>query len=353
MIISASRRTDIPAFFSPWLVNRLRAGSVLVRNPFNRRQVSRIRLTPSVVDCVVLWTKNPAPLLPYLEEIADLGYPVVMHFTITACDQTLEPGLPGLHERIATFRTVSEKLGPERVWWRFDPILLTRIHDSAHWLDRFAVLAHALQGHTRQCTVSFVSLYAKCRRNLAGIDLLEPGEKEKRELALGLAACARAHGIRPVACCDPFLTNECGVEQAHCIDSAQLGAILGSTFRPQKDPGQRPGCGCSLSIDIGAYDSCAHGCRYCYANTSARAVARNRAAHDPQSPLLIGHLQGDETIHEREMVSLRVPQSSLFGWLPQERQGEAELDVVQPSPRPAIIHPFATVFVQNHRISAG
>ena len=207
MIISASRRTDIPAFFSPWLVNRLREGSVLVRNPFNRRQVSRIHLAPSMVDCLVLWTKNPAPLLPYLEEITALGYPVVVHFTITGCDHNLEPGLPGLNERIATFRNIAGKLGPERVLWRFDPIMLTRSQDGDRWLDRFSTLARALRGYTRQCTISFVSLYAKCRRNLAGIDLLEPEERVKGELARRLSGQARAQGIRLVACCDPFLTN--------------------------------------------------------------------------------------------------------------------------------------------------
>lgn len=312
MIVSASRRTDIPAFFSPWLVNRLRAGSVLVRNPFNRRQVSRIRLDPSVVDCIVLWTKNPALLLPHLEEITELGYPVVTHFTITACDQTLEPGLPSLGKRIETFQALSEKLGSERVLWRFDPILLTHGQGPAYWLDRFGELSRALQGYTRQCTVSFVSLYAKCRRNLAGIDLLESGDEMKRKLAYQLTTQAGCCGIRLVACCDPFLINDCGIEQSHCIDAVQLGAILGCTLKGKPDPGQRPGCGCTLSIDIGAYDSCFHGCRYCYANTSMQAVGRNMAAHDPQSPLLIGQLKGDETIHDREMVSLRTAQSSLF-----------------------------------------
>lgn len=312
MIISASRRTDIPAFFSPWLVNRLRAGSVLVRNPFNYRQVGRIRLDPSVVDCIVLWTKNPAPLLPHLEEIAQLGYPMVTHFTITACDQALEPGLPGLSKRIETFQALSEKLGPERVLWRFDPILLTLAQGPGYWVDRFGELSRALQGYTRQCTVSFVSLYAKCRRNLAGIDLLEPGDRIKRELAHQLTKQAGCCGIRLVACCDPFLTNDCSIEQGHCIDAAQLGAILGCTLKGKPDPGQRPGCGCTLSIDIGAYDSCAHGCRYCYANTGRQAVVRNMAAHDPKSPLLIGHLQGDEIIHDRKMVSSRSAQPFLF-----------------------------------------
>ncbi|MGE4559997.1 MAG: DUF1848 domain-containing protein [Desulfobulbus sp.] len=316
MIISASRRTDIPAFYSPWLLNRLRAGRVLVRNPFNFHQVSEIRLSPAVVEALILWTKNPAPLLPHLDEIEAMGYPVLIHYTITACDRYVEPGLPDVSQRLAAFRVLSDMVGPDRVLWRFDPILLTQAQGIDHCLDRFTGLAGALEGLTHQCSISFVSLYAKCRRNLTGVGLLNPDALMKKELVMELAFLAKAHGMRLKACCDEFLTDECGIDQAHCIDAAQLGGILGCNLQVRKDPGQRRGCGCSMSIDIGAYDSCAHGCRYCYANTSHQAVARNIAAHDPDSPLLIGHLQGNETIRKREMISLRVGQPSLFDSFP-------------------------------------
>lgn len=316
MIISASRRTDIPAFYSPWLLNRLRAGEVLVRNPYNRRQVSRIRLDPAVVDSLVLWSKNPAPLLPYLHTLEALGYPLVIHYTLTGHDRHLEPGLPDLDERIATFCDLARSLGPERVLWRFDPILLTQTQGADEVLERFTMLAHHLQGYTHQCSISFVSLYAKCRRQLAGIDLRSVDNGEKQRLGMRLNSLARAYGIRLVACCDTLLTETCGIEPASCIDVVQLGALVGCTLLHAKDTGQRPGCGCSISIDIGAYDSCTHGCRYCYATTSARAVTRNVAAHDPNSPLLIGHLHGDETIRQREMVSLRRQQISLFAQPP-------------------------------------
>lgn len=301
MIVSASRRTDIPAFYGPWLLNRLRAGSVLVRNPFNGQQITRVRLTAPDVDCLVLWTKNPAPLLPHLHTIAGLGYSMVVHYTITGCDPALEPGLPELDERIATFRALADVLGPQRVWWRFDPIVLTKAQGPQDWLHRFADLASRLHGATSQCTISFVSLYAKCRRHLAGVDLLIADEAAKRALIQGMAALAERHRMRLVACCDPLVTEQCGVEQAHCIDAVQLSALLGRDLRGRKDPGQRPGCGCSRSVDIGAYDSCAHGCRYCYATTCAQTVARNMSNHDPDSPLLIGRLNGDERIHECKM----------------------------------------------------
>ena len=316
MITSASRRTDIPAFYSPWLLNRLRAGEVLVRNPYNRRQVSRISLDPAVVDCLVLWSKNPAPLLLYLHTLEALGYPLVIHFTLTGYDHLLEPGLPDLDGRIATFRALARRLGPERVLWRFDPILLTQTQGAEEVLERFTVLAHQLQRYTHQCSISFVSLYAKCRRQLAGIDLRLIDDGEKQRLGLRLNTLARSYGIRLVACCDTLLTETCGIEPASCIDAVQLGALLGCTMLHAKDTGRRPGCGCRFASDIGACDSCTHGCRYCYATSSARTVARNVRTHDPNSSLLIGHLQGDETIRQREMVSLRRQQISLFAQPP-------------------------------------
>jgi hypothetical protein len=305
MIISASRRTDIPAFYSDWLLGRLRQGYALVRNPFNPRQVSRVSLEPSVVDCLVFWTKNPAPLLSRLAEIEQIGHRFVFQFTLTACDRSLEPHLPALAERLAVFRRLAERIGPERVLWRFDPIVFTRNQGPEEVLRQFADLAAQLHSSTRQCTVSFLSLYRKCRRNLQGIELVCPDEAEKVLFARRLAAIAGEHGISLKACCDGFLHNRCGIEAARCIDDRLLAEILGQPVMIAKDKGQRSGCNCAVSVDIGAYNTCPHGCRYCYANVSERAVAANRAAHDPRSPLLAGVLTGQETITQRKMSSCR------------------------------------------------
>jgi hypothetical protein len=311
MIISASRRTDIPAFYGEWLLNRLREGSVLVRNPFNPRQVSRISLDPGVVDCLVFWTKNPAPLLPRLAEIERLGHRFYFQYTLTACDRGLEPHLPAKSVRIATFRTLAERIGPERVLWRFDPILFTPDQGPDQLLREFATLAGHLRSSTRQCTVSFVSLYAKCKRNLSGIALAMPDDREKRNFVRQLAEIAAKNGILLRACCDAFLQEQCGIAAARCIDDRLLASILGQPVRIAKDKGQRPGCGCVASIDIGAYNTCPHGCRYCYANSSERAVATNRAVHDPCSPLLTGTI-GQEMVTDRKIVSSRVPQGRLL-----------------------------------------
>ena len=312
MIISASRRTDIPAFYTDWLIKRLRQGSVLVRNPFNPLQVSRVSLDPQVVDCIVFWTKNPAPLLQQLPEIERLGHRFLVQYTLNGYDRSLEQHVPPLRERLVTFRRLAERIGPDRVLWRFDPILFTRSHGPDAVLRSFAHLAVHLGGWTRQCTISFLSLYAKCRRNLAGIDLLESTDAEKRRFIDHLSALAHDNNISLKSCCDPFLHKMGGIEPARCIDAGLIADITGFPLSIPTDKGQRPGCGCAASIDIGAYDTCPHGCRYCYANASPERLAAKREEYDPGGPLLVGALNGRERIIERAVHSSRQVQSRLF-----------------------------------------
>ncbi len=312
MIISASRRTDIPAFYTEWLLNRLRQGSVLVRNPFNPNQVSQVSLDRQQVDCIVFWTKNPAPMLPRLEEICRMGHRFYFQFTITAYDQSLEKNLPAMDERIAVFHELAQRIGPERVLWRFDPILFTSDFSTAYHLHWFEDLARQLHGSTHRCTISFLSLYEKCKRNMQGVELLAIGDAEKIRFVSQLAAIANKYGMRLSACCDSFLHEQCGIEAARCIDDRVLELILGHPVRIKKNSGQRPGCGCMASIDIGAYNTCPHGCRYCYANVSERVVAQNFASHDPDALLLASILTGRETITVRKMCSCRTPQQTPF-----------------------------------------
>lgn len=312
MIISASRRTDIPAFYADWLLNRLQQGYVLVRNPFNPNQVSQVPLAVQAVDCIVFWTKNPAPLLPRLEEIDRLGYRYYFQFTLTACDHSLEQNLPAKAAVSATFRELAQRIGSERVLWRYDPIIFTPVLTPARHLQWFEYLAAQLQGSTHRCTISFLSLYEKCKRNLKGIELLPLEATKKRQFVAQLAAIAERYDIGLRACCDPFLQEQCGIEAAKCIDDRVVAAILGQPVSVKKDAGQRQGCGCAASIDIGAYNTCPHGCRYCYANISEQVVARNRVAHDPESPLLTGALTGSETITPRKMIACCSAQKTLF-----------------------------------------
>jgi len=312
MIVSASRRTDIPAFYGEWLLHRLQEGYVLVRNPFNSRQVARVSLDPQVVDCLVFWTKNPAPLLPLLDAIDRLGHRYYFHYTVTGYDRSLERSLPAKSERLAVFRRLADRIGPERVLWRFDPILFTREQGPAAVLREYAKLARALHPYTRQCTISFLSLYRKCSRNLQGVDLLSLDDSEKIAFVDQLAALAGQNNISLKSCCDTFLHERCGIETAQCIDGRLVAELLGQPVRIAKDKGQRPGCGCVSSVDIGAYDTCAHGCRYCYAISSDRAVTANLRGHDTRSPLLTGVLTDRDVVTEKTIVSFRSQQALLF-----------------------------------------
>lgn len=312
MIISASRRTDIPAFYGQWLLNRLRQGQAMVRHPFNPGRVAQVCLAPERIDALVLWTKNPAPFMQRLGAIEDLGHQCLFQYTLTPYGTDLEPHVPPLAARIAAFQALADRIGPGRVLWRYDPILFTPVHSPAEHLRSFAALASQLHRHTRRCTVSLLALYAKCRRNLRAIELVQPREADLIAFAAELAAIARHYGLALSACCDGLLTGRCGLEASRCIDPGWLAAELGRPVADSRDRSQRPGCGCAVSVDIGAYNTCPHGCRYCYANSSAVAVARQTAEHQGDSPLLTGRLRGDETIIVKQGVPVRGQQLSLF-----------------------------------------
>ena len=282
MIISASRRTDIPAFYGEWLMNRLGEGFVLTRNPFNPRQCRRISLLPGDVDALVLWTKDPAPLLPRLPEITGSGIPVAVQFTLTPYGRELEPGLRDKAELIATFRELSRLLGRDRVWWRYDPILFNGDGwDFSRHIAAFRRLSAGLAGYTAVCTISFVDMYAKIRpAERAG--RVRPVPPEQRgDLATALAAAGREQGITLRACCEKMDLSGYGVLPGACIGREEMERLCGHPLPRGRDPGQRSGCGCMSSVDIGSYRTCRHGCVYCYAGCAAPD-----ARHDPAAPSL-------------------------------------------------------------------
>ena len=317
MIISASRRTDIPAFYSDWFFNRWRAGSVLVRNPVNPRRVSRVPLTPDTVDGVVFWTKNPAPLLAaHAHELLNLSVPFYFQFTLNAYGPELEPGVPEPRKVLKTFVGLSRLVGRERVIWRYDPIIVSdRLTVDWHF-RRFSRLATELAPHAEQCIISFLDLYRKTRRQLgqrAGI-LSEPGGAEEltAQLELGhrLHTVAAAAGLTLSACAERPELAQFGISPARCIDPGLIARLAGRPVTVGKARGQRRECGCADSADIGAYDTCPHGCRYCYANFSP-AAGRSRN-HDPGSELLTGHLGPDDRVTGRSGGGDAVRQLTLW-----------------------------------------
>ena len=304
MILSVSRRTDIPAFYSDWFYNRIREGQVCVRNPMNRHQVSKIRLSPDVIDCIVFWSKNPAPMLPRLGELADYMY--YFQFTVTPYDRELETGLPQKESVIETFRRLSDRIGPKRVIWRYDPILFTQNIDIRYHLQYFEAIAKRLASYTHTCVISFVDLYQKTRRNLKDTTARELSLCEITLLASGLVSIASRYGIRIQTCAEQIELEQVGIKHGRCIDNILIEDLLGVKLYVAKDKNQRLECGCVQSIDIGEYNTCSHNCLYCYANFNKNMVYQNMILHDPSSPLLIGRIGEGDVVKERAIRSFKV-----------------------------------------------
>jgi len=321
MILSVSRRTDIPAFYSEWFFNRLREGFVYVRNPMNIHQVSRIVLSPDVIDCIVFWSKNPQPMLLRLDELKSYMY--YFQYTINAYDKGLEVGVPKKDGVINTFRKLSEIIGSKRVIWRYDPILLTEQMDIDYHLRYFEEIAKRLEGYTNACVISFVDLYKKTQNNLKETDAREPSLKEMLELAAKMCIIATKYGMKIQTCAEEVALESVGVKHGKCIDNALIEDLLNVKLVVSKDPNQRKECGCVQSIDIGEYNTCAHGCKYCYANFREEVVARNRAIHNPNSPLLIGEISEKDVVMERELFTfIKTPEAFTKGDIVQLKHPE-------------------------------
>ncbi|MCF8382367.1 MAG: DUF1848 domain-containing protein [Chlorobium sp.] len=298
MIISASRRTDIPAFYGRWLLNRLKAGEVMVRNPMQSKQVSRIILKPEHIDALVFWTKNPEPFLPILPEIDAMGYSGYFLFTLTPYDLRLEPGVPPVEERIRVFRKLSALAGRERVVWRYDPVILTETMGAAWHASSFAILAEALAGYTERCIISFLDDYRKIRNRMRDIGYVNIGKEEMADIAGRFAGTAKSFDIALFTCSQDIDLSHCGIRHSSCVDVELIGRISGrSRGGNGKDRSQRRACGCAESRDIGSYDTCMHGCLYCYAVSNPQKVLSGAAAlYDPDYPMLCDRLRGDESI---------------------------------------------------------
>lgn len=305
MIISASRRTDIPALYPEWFVNRLRAGEIMVPNPYNRKKVKRIVLSPEKVDCIAFWTKNPEPMLPFLREIDDMGYQYYFQMTITDYEEEMETNLPSTAESMATFLLVSEMLGKERMDWRFDPLLLTEKYTISYHLEKFEMMCEWLHGATTRCILSFLDSYK-------GGCFLEPEREDMEELAEGLSKIAKKYNLPLYTCAEKIDLSRFGIQHGACIDRDRIRSLIGYKLDLKKDPGQRKECRCAESIDIGMYDTCIQGCRYCYATGSLESAKKKYDQHDPDSPILSGVLRGDEVITDQNLESSRDNQISLF-----------------------------------------
>lgn len=310
MILSVSRRTDIPAFYSEWFFNRLREGYALVRNPMNTHQISKVTLDPEVIDCIVFWTKDPSKMLPKLELLAQYNY--YFQVTITGYDASIEPNLAPKEEIIASFKQLTKNLGKARTIWRYDPIIITKRLDRDFHRKKFAALAESLAQSTEKCVISFVDLYKKTQRNIKGLGPVLMDDQSVLEIAQDLSILAKQFGLTLETCSESLDLTRFGIKAGKCIDDALISRIVGEQFDIGKDPNQRLECGCVSSIDIGAYNTCSHRCIYCYANFSPSVVQNNQKQHDPKSPLLLGQIGPEDKITERKMTSYTSNQLKLF-----------------------------------------
>jgi len=288
MIVSASRRTDIPAFYSDWFMNRIRAGFCQVPNPFNPRQCSRVSLKWEDVDCIVFWTRNPTPLLHHLSELDARGFHYYFHVTVMDHPRDWSPGTLPVEESIAAFQVLSGQIGPERMIWRYDPVVFSRETPASFHQEKFALIADKLAGFCKRAVVSFMDLYptVSSRLRRLGMDGLRGDAEGMADLIRFWNQKALACGMALFSCAEEVRFVDFGLCPGKCIDDELIYRLFGHQASKRKDPNQRPACGCVLARDIGSYDTCPCGCVYCYATRSLHAAEQNYRRHDPQGASL-------------------------------------------------------------------
>lgn len=294
MIINTGQRTDIPAFYAEWFANRLRDGFVCVRNPYHPNQVSRYRLDPSVVDVIGFCTKNPAPMFRYMDLLKEYGQ--FWFVTITPYGRDIEPGVPDKHRLLEDFQFLSGKVGAQAISWRYDPIFLSERYTADYHLQAFEQIATALEGYTKTAVISFIDLYPKVRRNFP--EAREVTRQQRLALGKKLIEIASAHGMTVKPCAEGDELAAYGADCGGCMRISDYERAIGKRLNAPKKKGARAECACYLSCDIGAYNTCRHLCKYCYANAEPEVVLAQSRLHDPHSPFLIGNYRAEDIIHD-------------------------------------------------------
>ncbi|MDE6700200.1 MAG: DUF1848 domain-containing protein [Acetatifactor sp.] len=311
MILNTGSRTDIPAYYSDWFYNRIQAGYVLVRNPYYPTQITKYLLNPEVIDIIVFCTKNPLPMIDRLSLLAD--FDTFWFVTITAYGQDIEPYVPPKEQVINSFCRLSSLVGSKRMSWRYDPVFITDQYSIEYHIEQFGRMAEALSGYTDQCVVSFIDLYEKTKRNFRGIRSVTAGEQER--LIAEFSQIAKANGMQIHLCCENAGLVRENVDADGCMSKAVLEKALGCRLNVPKKRLARSECSCLLGADIGAYNTCGHGCLYCYANYDRETVVKNRMLHNVTSPLLIGDVAENDVIKTTEQKSWKNGQINIFDLL--------------------------------------
>ena len=312
MILHTGNRTDIPAFYSEWFYNRIRDGYVLVRNPYNEKSVTRYRLLPEIVDLIVFCTKNPSPMLKDFDLLREFGQ--LWYVTITAYGKGIEPGVPDKNEVICAFKELSRRTGKDACVWRYDPVLVYEKYTVAQHIRSFEKICVELSGFTDTCVISFVELYEKVKANFP--ELRAVSIEEQKMLCASFSKIAMDYGMRVKLCGKSLLDDSqllsYGIDASGCMTESVMEKALHSPINIPAHKPSRKECSCYLGFDIGAYNTCAHFCRYCYANSNREKVLFNMKAHDLLSPFLIGNKKADDEIHDAVQFSFKSGQMEMF-----------------------------------------
>lgn len=301
MIIQTGMRTDIPAFYSEWFINRIKAGFVLVRNPYNPIQVTRYSLSPDVVDLISFCTKNPSPMLDKMDHLAPYGQ--YWFVTITPYEKDIEPNVPDKQKVMEDFKRLSDRVGVDSIGWRYDPILVDSQHSVQWHIGKFEEMAKNLSGYTKTCVISFIDIYKKVEKNFPQARAVS--HQDKMTIGKAFIEIAGNYGMTIRPCAEGTSLAPYGADCSGCMTVKTYETALHSNLAvPKRGKNQRNGeCACLLGTDIGAYDTCGHLCRYCYANTDPDLVKENMRKHDPKSPFLLGNLNPEDIIHEADQRS--------------------------------------------------
>ena len=299
MIIQTGSRTDIPAFYADWFAERLKEGFVYVRNPYNMTYVTKYILHPSVVDLISFCSKNPEPMLKYLDLLKPYG--MYWYVTITGYGRDIEPGVPDIPDVIETFRKLSDFAGVDSMGWRYDPIFLDEKYTRDYHLEKFEEIATALDGYTQTAVISFIDIYQKVKKNFPEATALEKADR----LYLGehMTRIAKDHGMTLRPCSEGTELAQFGADCSGCMTQPIYEKALHTKLDCPKSKNARTSCACFLGNDIGMYNTCLHLCKYCYANYDAKTVMDNNARHDPLSPLLVGNIRPEDELHQAEQKS--------------------------------------------------
>ena len=293
MIINTGSRTDIPAFFSKWLLNRVDEGFVCTRNPYNE-DIYKYPLNPKIIDCLCFCTKNPKPLFKNIDELDDFNQ--FWFVTITPYGRDIEANVPSFKQVIKSFKELSEYLGVNKVSWRYDPIFITEEYSLDFHIDKFEEMACELSGYTNDCTISFIDLYQKVLRNFP--EACEVTTDERLLIGENFSKIAKKYDIRMKTCVEGTLLDQFGFDSSGCMTKQVIEKAIGSNLKIPKGKYQIRDCECIFGRDIGAYNTCMHGCKYCYATVNPKRAQKNYNLHNPCSPLLIGNIKDSDIVKE-------------------------------------------------------